>query len=115
MSSIIRPTPRQRTRRLLVLVAAVFAIMVPIAQNLAGWGLSQAEFAADGDSTLRVAGYAFSIWGLIYLGILAYAIRLILPQESKDSKDSKESQESTEALAEGQQAPGGSGTRSSAA
>lgn len=80
MSSIIRPTPRQRTRRLLVLVAAVFAVMVPIAQNLAGWGLSQAEFAADGDSTLRVAGYAFSIWSLIYLGILIYAVRLVLPQ-----------------------------------
>jgi hypothetical protein len=80
MSSIVRPNPRQRTRRLLVLVAAVFAIMVPVAQNLAGWGLTQAEFAADGDSTLRVAGYAFSIWGLIYLGVIAYALRLMLPQ-----------------------------------
>jgi hypothetical protein len=80
MSSIIRPTPRQRTRRLVVLAAALFAIVVPLVQNLAGLGLTQAEFAADGDSTLRVAGYAFSIWGLIYIGILAYAIRQALPQ-----------------------------------
>ena len=80
MSSIIRPTPRQRTRRLVVLAAALFAIVAPLVQNLAGLGLTQAEFAADGNTTLRVAGYAFSIWGLIYLGILAYAIRQALPQ-----------------------------------
>ena len=80
MSSILRPTPAQRTRRLVVLAAAVFAIVVPLVQNLAGLGLTQAEFAADGNSTLRVAGYAFSIWGLIYLGVLAYAVRQVLPQ-----------------------------------
>ncbi|WP_292070662.1 hypothetical protein [Brevundimonas sp. UBA7534] len=80
MSSVIRPTPAQRTRRLLVLAAAVFAVVVPLVQNLAGLGLTQAEFAADGNSTLRVAGYAFSIWGLIYVGILAYAVRQVLPQ-----------------------------------
>ena len=80
MSSIIRPTPGQRTRRLVVLAAAVFAIAVPLVQNLAGLGLNQAEFAEDGNSTLRVAGYAFAIWGLIYAGVLAYAIRQVLPQ-----------------------------------
>lgn len=80
MSSIVRPTPRQRTRRLVVLAAAVFAVIVPLVQNLAGLGLNQAEFAADGNTTLRVAGYAFSIWGLIYAGILAYAVRQALPQ-----------------------------------
>ena len=31
-------------------------------------------------NTLRVAGYAFSIWSLIYAGILAYAVRQVLPQ-----------------------------------
>ena len=80
MSSILRPTPAQRTRRLVVLAAAVFAVVVPLVQNLAGLGLTQAEFAADGNQTLRVAGYAFSIWGLIYLGLLAYAVRQLLPQ-----------------------------------
>ena len=30
MSSIIRPTPGQRTRRLVVLAAAVFAVVVPV-------------------------------------------------------------------------------------
>lgn len=85
MSSILRPTPAQRTRRLVVLAAAVFAIVAPLVQNLAHIGLSQAEFAAGGDSTLRVAGYAFSIWGLIYLGILAYAVRQVLPQTGEST------------------------------
>ncbi|MFN6980502.1 MAG: hypothetical protein ACK4NU_01100 [Brevundimonas sp.] len=85
MSSILRPTPAQRTRRLVVLAAAVFAIVVPLVQNLAGLGLTQGEFAADGNSTLRVAGYAFSIWGLIYLGILAYAVRQALPQTGEST------------------------------
>ena len=80
MSSIIRPTPAQRTRRLVVLGAAAFAVVVPVVQALTGFGLSQAEFAEDGNETLRVAGYAFSIWGLIYIGILAYAVRQVLPQ-----------------------------------
>ncbi|MFC5388612.1 hypothetical protein U0030_11640 [Brevundimonas bullata] len=80
MSAIERPTPAQRTRRLVVLAAAVFAVVVPVVQNLGGFGLSQAEFAADGNQTLQVAGYAFSIWGLIYLGLLAYAGRQVLPQ-----------------------------------
>ena len=80
MSSILRPTPAQRTRRLVVLAAAVIAVVVPLVQNRAALGLTQAELAADGDQTLRVAGYAFSIWGLIYLGLLAYAVRQVLPQ-----------------------------------
>ncbi|MFC5372527.1 hypothetical protein ACFPIF_08195 [Brevundimonas faecalis] len=80
MTAIERPTPVQRTRRLTVLAAAVFAVAVPVIQGLTGFGLSQAEFAAAGDQTLQVAGYAFSIWGLLYLGILIYAGRQALPQ-----------------------------------
>ena len=80
MSAIERPTPAQRTRRLVVLAAAVFAVVVPVVQSLGGFGLSQAEFAADGNQTLRVAGYAFSIWGALYLGLLIYAGRQALPQ-----------------------------------
>lgn len=80
MSSIVRPTSPQRTRRLIVLICAVFAVLVPAVQSLAGLGQSQAEFSADGDSTLRIAGWAFSIWSLIYLWILAYAVWQVLPQ-----------------------------------
>jgi hypothetical protein len=80
MSSIVRPTPAQMTRRLIVLATAVFAVIVGQGQALLGWGQSAAEFAADSDATLRVAGFAFAIWGLIYLGLLIYAVRQVLPQ-----------------------------------
>ena len=79
MTSIIRPDTRQLTRRMVVLITAVFAVLVGQGQVLLGWGQSPAEFSADSDATLKVAGYAFSIWALIYLAILAYAVRQVLP------------------------------------
>ncbi len=78
-SSIVRPTAAQHTRRLVVLACAIFAVIISQAQMLMGWGQTAAEFAADSDATLKVAGYAFSIWGVIYLGLLIYAIRQVLP------------------------------------
>ena len=78
--SIIRPTPAQMIRRLIVLASALFGVLVAQAQMLLGWGQTQAEFAADSDATLKVAGYAFSLWGVIYLGLLVYAVRQALPQ-----------------------------------
>jgi len=80
MSSIVRPTPAQKTRRWLVLAAVVFAVVIAYAQMAMGWGQTPEEFSADSDATLRVAGYAFSIWGLIYLGLIIYAVRQALPQ-----------------------------------
>lgn len=79
MTSIVRPDRQQNIRRLIVLAAAVFAVLAGNIQMLAGWGQTPAEFAADSDETLRVAGYAFAIWGLIYLGMLAYAVYQVLP------------------------------------
>lgn len=80
MSAIERATPAQNTRRLIVLACAVFAVVVAQAQMLIGWGQTPAEFSADSDATLKVAGYAFSIWGLIYVAILAYAVRQAMRQ-----------------------------------
>lgn len=79
MSSIVRPTSAQQTRRLVVAACAVFAVVIAQAQMLMGWGQTAAEFAADSDTTLKVAGYAFAIWGVIYLGLLIYAVRQVLP------------------------------------
>ncbi len=78
--SIVRPTSAQMTRRLIVLASAVFAVVVGQAQVLMEWGQSPEEFSADSDATLRVAGYAFAIWGVIYLGLLVYAVRQALPR-----------------------------------
>lgn len=79
MSSIARPTSDQMTRRLIVLACAVFAVVIAQAQMLMGWGQTPGEFAADSDATLKVAGYTFAIWGVIYLGLLIYAVRQVLP------------------------------------
>lgn len=78
--SIARPTSSQMTGRLIVLTIAIFGIVIAQAQMLMGWGQTQAEFAADSDEALRVAGYAFAIWGVIYLGLLVYAVRQALPR-----------------------------------
>jgi hypothetical protein len=80
MSSIVRATSDQMTRRVIVLGAAIFAIVVGQGQMALGLGQTAAEFSADSDATLKVAGYAFAIWGVIYLGLLIYAVRQVLPQ-----------------------------------
>lgn len=78
--SIIRPSSAQMTRRLIVLASVLFAVLIGRVPALFGWGLSPAEFSAGGDDTLRVAGYAFAIWGVIYTWLLVYAVRQALPQ-----------------------------------
>lgn len=80
MSSILRPTSGQQTRRAIVLGLAVFAIVISQLQMFLGWGQSPAQFAADSDATLKVIGWAFAIWGVIYAGIAVYAVRQVLPQ-----------------------------------
>lgn len=69
-------TPRQ----VALLVATAFAILTPAAQAIWDVGLSAAEFSRPGDETLRAAGYAFSIWSLIYLALAGYAIWQALPR-----------------------------------
>lgn len=69
-------------RKLAVIAAVVFAIAAPAAQAYLDIGLSASEFADQGNSTLRAAGYAFSIWSLIYLGLAAYAVWQALPRNT---------------------------------
>jgi hypothetical protein len=71
-------------RKLAVIVAVAFAILAPAAQAYFDIGLSASEFSGQGDSTLRAAGYAFSIWSLIYLGLAAYAVWQALPRNTGD-------------------------------
>lgn len=79
MTDIVRPSPAQRTRRLIVLTLAILSVVVAYAQMGIGIGQTPEQFAADSDATLRVAGYAFAIWGLIYAGLIVYAVRQALP------------------------------------
>ncbi|WP_253189181.1 hypothetical protein [Brevundimonas sp. LM2] len=74
--SAARPT----LRRLMVVLATVFAVVAGQLQQFGSIGQTPAEFAADSDATLRVVGWAFAIWGPIYLGLMAYAVRQALPR-----------------------------------
>lgn len=71
-------------RRVLIPLSVAFAILVPALQSLMDLGLSASEFADDGNETLRAAGYAFSIWSVIYAGLVAYAIWQALPRNRLD-------------------------------
>lgn len=74
---------RHLGRKLAVIGAVAFAILVPAIQALTGWGQSAAEFSAGGDGTLRAAGYAFSIWSVIYAGLVAYAVYQVIPRRAE--------------------------------
>lgn len=67
-------------RTFAVVAAAAFAIAVPILQQTGAFGLSPAQFASDGDTTLRAAPFAFAIWGVIYLALAVYAVYQALPR-----------------------------------
>lgn len=65
-----------------VVAGVAVAIACPALQAVTGWGLSAGEFAADGDRTLKAAGYAFSIWSAIYAGLLSYGVWQVLPRNA---------------------------------
>jgi len=66
-------------QRLGVLVAVCAAIGASFLQATGALGLTPAEFANTGASTVRAASYAFAIWGLIYAGLLVYGLYQLAP------------------------------------
>ncbi len=57
-----------------VAFSVLAAIAIPAWQAIGHFGLSAAQFSAQGDQTLKAAPYAFAIWSVIYLGLVAFAI-----------------------------------------
>jgi hypothetical protein len=75
-----RMQPKPILRTVTIVVAALFAVGTPIVQWLTGTiAVGESNLVNDGAQTLEAAGYAFSIWSLIYLGLLAYAVYQALP------------------------------------
>jgi hypothetical protein len=73
-------TARPILRTIAVAAAALFAVATPIVQSLSGvTPTGETELVREGDTTLEAAGYAFAIWGLIYAGLVAYAVYQLLP------------------------------------
>lgn len=75
-----------KLRRFLIPAAVIFAIAVPALQAGLDLGLSAKDFAGQGDATLRAAPYAFSIWSVIYAGLIAYAVWQALPRNATDRR-----------------------------
>lgn len=71
-------------RKILIIASVIFAPAVPALQAGLDLGLSAKAFADQGDSTLRAAGYAFSIWSVIYAGLIVYAVWQALPRNAGD-------------------------------
>ncbi|UPT64777.1 MAG: hypothetical protein M0D54_09920 [Hyphomonadaceae bacterium JAD_PAG50586_4] len=72
-------------QRLSVLAAACIAVGASFLQATGALGLTPAEFANAGASTVRAASYAFAIWGLIYAGLLIYAVYQLIPGWAGDN------------------------------
>lgn len=60
-----------RTQRLLLLITFILVPLVNYLPVVLGWG--RGRFEEDADTYVDAAGYAFSIWGVIFLGMLAFS------------------------------------------
>ena len=74
------PNTQDRMRALLVLVATIGTIVFNVLAAV-GYvnGITPDAISAKYPTVLTPAGYAFSIWSLIYVGLLAFSIYQLLP------------------------------------
>ncbi len=75
------------TRQILIVVAVVATIVVNgLANALPINGLQTGEISDSFPVYFTPAGYVFAIWGLIYLGLLAYAVYQALPAQRQSPR-----------------------------
>lgn len=73
-------------RQVLILIAVIATIIVNgLASALPINGQTTGEISDRFDVFFVPAGYVFSIWGLIYAGLIAYAIYQLLPAQKENS------------------------------
>jgi hypothetical protein len=73
------PTGTDRMRSFLVLAATIGVIVFNWLAATGRLGTDTAEVSAKYPTLLTPAGYAFSIWSLIYVGLIAFSIYQLLP------------------------------------
>jgi benzodiazapine receptor len=74
-------------RQVSVVVALIITIAVNIMSNALPFnGLTAPEIADSFDVYFVPAGYVFSIWSLIYLGLIAYAVFQLLPAQRENPR-----------------------------
>ncbi len=79
---------RQNTlRQILVIIAVVATVIVNgLANALPINGITTGEISDKFDVLFVPAGYVFSIWGVIYIGLLAYAVYQALPADRDSAR-----------------------------
>ncbi len=74
-------------RQISVLVALIVTIAVNVLSNaLPLNGLTAGEISDSFDVYFVPAGYVFSIWSIIYLGLIAYAVYQFLPAQRENPR-----------------------------
>ncbi len=78
---------RDVIRQISVVVSLILTIVVNILSNALPFNGRTAQQISDSFDVYFVpAGYVFSIWGLIYLGLIAYAIYQALPAQRENPR-----------------------------
>lgn len=88
MSSQPNASPAPSLTRPLLLIAAILGSIVlnGLAVALPLFGRDTGEISDGYPSRFTPAGYVFSIWSLIYLGLIAYAVWQALPAQRADPR-----------------------------
>jgi len=74
-------------RQISVVIALIITIAVNIMSNALPFnGLSAPEIADSFDVYFVPAGYVFSIWSVIYLGLIAYAVFQLIPAQRENPR-----------------------------
>lgn len=75
------------SRKIVVVVALVIMITVNVLSNSLPFnGITAPEIAELFDVYFIPAGYVFSIWGIIYIGMIAYALFQLLPGQRENPR-----------------------------
>ncbi|UFH55452.1 tryptophan-rich sensory protein [Spirosoma sp. KNUC1025] len=76
-----------RIRQVLVVFSVVTLIVMNYLSNAGAFGgRTNSDISHQYQTLITPAGYAFSIWGLIFLGLLAFAIYQALPSQRTNSR-----------------------------
>lgn len=74
-------------RQISVVIALIITVAVNVMSNALPFnGLSAPEIADSFDVYFVPAGYVFSIWSIIYLGLIAYAVYQLLPAQRENPR-----------------------------
>jgi len=74
-------------RQALVIISVVFLIVMNYLSNAGAFGgRTNKEISDQYHTLITPAGYAFAIWGLIFLGLLAFAIYQATPAQRKNPR-----------------------------